>query len=156
MKVHHGMTSDRIVKLFGNPKNISQAVCGAKYGESWSCTTWEYGEFPYDRAVFTFNSNVNPMALNDFDIDIQGDGSLPETFTSENVMKVRPGTRSKEILKVFGAPKSVSQSVCGAGTGKTWICTTWEYGDFPYQRANFTFSGEPATLILNDFKVDKD
>lgn len=72
-------------------------------------------------------------------------------------MKVQQGMGSGEILKMFGTPKSVSQSVCGTDTGKAWTCTTWEYGKFPYDRASFTFSGDnPNALILNNFKVDRD
>lgn len=151
MKVHPGMTSDEIIKLFGNPKSIGQAVCG---GGSWTCITWEYGKHPYDHARFTFNGDSKPAVLNDFDIDREKDGqTLPDSFTTENVMKIKQGTSSKEILRVFGYPKDVSQGVCGGGS---WICTTWEYGNFPYERASFTFSGKHDSLILNDFKVEKE
>lgn len=80
--------------------------------------------------------------------------TLPNSFTTENIMKVHQGMGSNEILKMFGRPKSVSQAVCGAGT-KTWTCTTWEYGQFPYDRATFTFSGNTENKILNDFKIDR-
>lgn len=82
--------------------------------------------------------------------------ALPSSFTTENIMKVHQGIPSGEILKMFGTPKSVSQSVCGANAGQSWTCTTWEYGEFPYDRASFTFSGDTADkLILNNFKVDR-
>lgn len=82
--------------------------------------------------------------------------TLPSSFTTENVMKVHQGMSSNEILKMFGTPKSVGQSVCGANAGQSWTCTTWEYGEFPYDRASFTFSGDTADkLILNNFKVDR-
>lgn len=152
MKLHEGMTSQEILKLFGNPKNISQAVCG---GESpWSCTTWEYGKFPYDRASFTFNSGREPALLNSFSVDRQGQ-SLPATFTTENTMKIKQGMSSKKILEIFGNPVNVKQAVCGSA-GELWLCTTWEYGQFPYDRASFTFSGKHKSLVLNDFSIDKD
>ena len=157
MKAHQGMTSTDVLKLFGNPKNISQASCGAKTGSSWNCVTWEYGKYPYDKASFTFNGNHKPMVLNDFDIDRDGGGkNLPSSFTTENVMKVHQGVSSGEILKTFGFPKNVSQGVCGSSTGNPWTCTTWEYGNFPYERASFTFNGKHGSYILNDFKVEKD
>ncbi len=82
--------------------------------------------------------------------------ALPSSFTTENIMKVHQGMSSSEILKMFGTPKSVGQAVCGADTGRAWTCTTWEYGEFPYDRASFTFGGDnPTSLILNNFKIDR-
>lgn len=79
------------------------------------------------------------------------------TFPIEKVMKVHQGMSSQEILDLFGKPKDVSQSVCGANTGHPWTCTTWKYGDYGYgDRASFTFSGEPGAFILNNFEFDRD
>lgn len=77
------------------------------------------------------------------------------TFSTENIMKLNTGMSSNKILKMFGVPKNVSQSVCGAATGNPWKCTIWEYGSFPYDRATFTFSGENENLILNNFNVER-
>jgi hypothetical protein len=154
MNVYQGMASDRILEMFGTPKNVSQAVCGASTGKPWTCTTWEYGEFPYDRASFTFASDTGSLILNNFEVHRSG-GTLPKSFTTENVMKVHQGIGSVEILKLFGTPKDVRQAVCGASTGKPWTCTTWEYGEFPYDRASFTFSEENGVLILNNFDVHR-
>ena len=77
------------------------------------------------------------------------------TFTTENIMKIHQGMASKKILEMFGAPKNVSQSVCGASVGKPWACTTWEYGEFPYDWAVFTFSGGSGSLVLNTFEVHR-
>jgi hypothetical protein len=81
--------------------------------------------------------------------------SLPNgsRFTTENIMKVRAGMRSNEILEMFCAPKNVSQSVCGAAVGKPWTCITWEYGEHYYDWASFTFAGHSGSLVLNDFNV---
>jgi hypothetical protein len=76
-------------------------------------------------------------------------------FTTENIMKVHQGMGSNEILEMFGAPKNVSQSVCGASVGTPWTCTTWEYGQVPYDWASFTFAGDSDSLILNNFNVHK-
>ncbi len=81
--------------------------------------------------------------------------TLPSTFSTENIMKIHQGMSSDEILTLFGKPKSISVSVCGRDPNQ-WTCTTWEYGEFPYDRASFTFSGEHDSLKLNDFKVDRD
>ena len=70
--------------------------------------------------------------------------ALPSGFTSENLMQVHQGMSAKEVLA----------SVCGMPP-KQWNCTTWEYGEFPYDRASFTFSGKHNSLILNDFSVDR-
>lgn len=68
MKVKQGMKSDEILTLFGEPKNIDVSVCG-RVPNQWTCTTWEYGEFPYDRASFTFNGEYDSLRLNNFEID---------------------------------------------------------------------------------------
>ena len=82
--------------------------------------------------------------------------SLPMSFSTENTMKVHRGMSSSEILELFGNPKNVSQSTCGASVGVPWSCTIWEYGLYPYERASFTFSGNaPDSLILNDFSVTR-
>lgn len=83
--------------------------------------------------------------------------ALPTTFTTENIMKVQQGMSSNDILKTFGPPKNVGQSMCGTSTPNPWPCTTWDYGEFPYQTASFTFSGNaPDSLVLNHFKIDRD
>lgn len=79
--------------------------------------------------------------------------TLPNAFTTENIMKTQQGMSSEEILKMYGTPKSVSQAVCG--DKKPWTCTTWEYGEFPYDRATFTFSGNAENKTLNDFKIER-
>ena len=68
MKVHQGMSSDEILKLFGEPKSISSAVCG-RAPNQWTCTTWKYGNSPYDNASFTFSGKHGSYALNNFDVD---------------------------------------------------------------------------------------
>ena len=81
--------------------------------------------------------------------------TLPLTFSTENIMKVHQGMSSNEILTLFGKPKNIDVSVCGTPPNQ-WTCTTWKYGEFPYDRASFTFSGEHDSLILNNFSVDRD
>jgi hypothetical protein len=81
--------------------------------------------------------------------------ALPSSFTTENIMKVHQGMSSGEILQLFGEPKSISSAVCGSAPNQ-WRCTTWKYGEFPYDRASFTFNGEHGSYILNNFDVDRD
>lgn len=70
MKVKQGMTSDEILQMFGQPKNIRQAVCGADTGHIWNCTTWEYNNtFEDGKASFTFSGEPGAYLLNDFSID---------------------------------------------------------------------------------------
>lgn len=68
MKVHQGMSSKEILKLFGEPKNIRASICGMSPNK-WRCTTWEYGKFPYGHAKFTFSGKHNALILNDFKVD---------------------------------------------------------------------------------------
>lgn len=81
--------------------------------------------------------------------------ALPSSFSTENIMKVHQGMSSDEILALFGEPKSISSAVCGMSPNQ-WNCTTWEYGDPPYDSASFTFTGEHGSYILNNFDVDRD
>ncbi len=81
--------------------------------------------------------------------------ALPSSFTTENIMKVHQGMSSDEILALFGEPKSIRSAICGRAPNQ-WNCTTWEYGDSPYDNASFTFSGEHGFYILNNFDVDRD
>jgi hypothetical protein len=68
MKIHQGMGSNKILEMFGTPKNVSQSVCGSGVGKPWPCTTWEYEEFPSVRARFTFSGSSGSLILNDFSI----------------------------------------------------------------------------------------
>ena len=81
--------------------------------------------------------------------------TLPSTFSTEKIMKIHQGMSSDEILTLFGEPKSISASICGRAPNQ-WACTTWEYGEFPYDTASFTFSGEHDSLKLNNFKIVRD
>lgn len=69
-------------------------------------------------------------------------------------MKVQQGMTSDEVLAMFGEPKNLNANVCGVAPDQ-WLCTTWEYGEFPYDRASFTFAGKQDSLRLNNFSVDK-
>jgi len=82
--------------------------------------------------------------------------ALPNTFTTKNILKVHQGMSSDKILKLFGEPKSIRSSICGGATGPSWRCTTWKYGNFPYDNANFTFSGEHGLYKLNNFDINRD
>ena len=68
MKLHQGMSSNEILALFGEPKNISVTVCG-KSPNHWNCTTWEYGEIAHDWAIFVFSGKNNSLKLNNFNVD---------------------------------------------------------------------------------------
>jgi hypothetical protein len=68
MKIHQGMGSNEILKMFGVPKNVSQLTCGASTDKPWSCTIWEYGDVPYSWATFTFSGGHGSLILNNFDV----------------------------------------------------------------------------------------
>jgi hypothetical protein len=67
MKVEQGMSSDEILAMFGEPKNIRAAVCG-KSPDQWTCTTWEYGDPIYGHASFTFSGERGSYRLNNYDV----------------------------------------------------------------------------------------
>jgi hypothetical protein len=68
MKLHQGMSSDEVLTLFGEPESVGVAVCG-RPPDQWTCTTWDYGKFPHDRASFTFNGEHDSLKLNNFKVD---------------------------------------------------------------------------------------
>ena len=74
-------------------------------------------------------------------------------FTAEKVLAIHQGMSSKKVLEMFGAPKNVSQGVCGAAVGEPWPCTHWEYGEVVHEWASFTFAERNGSLILNNFDV---
>jgi len=86
---------------------------------------------------------------------LSGCATLPETFTTKNVMKIHQGMSSDEIVKMFGYPKNIDISVCGKIPNQ-WNCTTWEYGDRVYENARFVFQGDEGNLVVNNFRVDRD
>lgn len=156
LSTYMGMTSDEVLGLYGEPKNINQSMCGSDTeGGAWSCTTWEYGRFPYDRARIVFNSNDEIMTINHFNIT-RSRAPLPKSFTTQNIMKVRQGMEAAEVIMLFGAPRNVSQTTCGTATDNPWLCTTWEYGSSSHGNASFTFSFGEETMLLNDFKIKRD
>ncbi|MBS0380661.1 MAG: hypothetical protein JSS29_19435 [Proteobacteria bacterium] len=152
MMVHRGMGADEVKRMFGLPKSVSQAVCGGATEHTWTCTTWEYGKFP-DRATFTFASAAGSLVVNHFDIHRTG-RVLPDSFTTENVMKVHQGMDSTEILRTFGTPINFRRTVCGP-SGHQWTCTIWEYGSFPHDSATFMFADDSGALVLNNFDVHR-
>ena len=100
--------------------------------------------------TFTFFSLLCLISLS-----LSSCSALPTTFTTENIMKLHQGMNSKEILILFGEPKNIRVGVCGRSPNQ-WTCTTWEYGEFPYERASFTFNGKHDSLRLNNFDIDGD
>lgn len=68
MKVHSGMKSEKILEMFGAPKDVNQSVCGGGVGKPWNCTTWEYGDSFYNKASFTFSGDSGSLVLNNFNI----------------------------------------------------------------------------------------
>jgi hypothetical protein len=80
--------------------------------------------------------------------------TLPQSFSTEKVMKVHQGMSSDQILSMFGKPKNIRVAVCGQPPNQ-WTCTTWEYRGYFDDRASFTFNGEPDHLWLNNFSVDR-
>ncbi len=68
MKIHQGMDSAEIIKIFGYPKNIDISVCG-KIPNQWNCTTWEYGDRAYENAKFVFQGDKGNLVVNNFRVD---------------------------------------------------------------------------------------
>lgn len=75
-------------------------------------------------------------------------------FTTENIMKVRQGMSSEQILELFGEPSDVSVSQCVV---EIYIlpCTEWVYKNDILQRAIFVFANVDEGLLLTEFDVDR-
>jgi hypothetical protein len=108
-----------------------------------------------DRGTIIMRMIFNLLLLGLISLSLASCSTLPSTFSTENIMMIHQGMSSDEILALFGEPHSISVSVCGRAPNQ-WTCTTWEYGEFPYDTASFTFNGEHDSLKLNNFEVDRD
>ena len=71
-------------------------------------------------------------------------------------MNIKIGMTSNEIQSIFGNPKNIEVTTCGTETTKPWVCTIWEYGDWPYDHARFYFGERSGLLLLNSYKVERD
>ena len=81
---------------------------------------------------------------------------LPPAFTTENILAVKAGMTSVEVMDMFGRPHSVSSTMCGVDVGEPWQCTTWEYGSFlEGSYASFTFAHKRSTLVPNHYNIDR-
>ena len=68
MKIHEGMASNKILEMFGTPDSVSQSVCGAAVGRTWTCTTWGYGQAYHEWATFTFSGSSGSLILNNYEV----------------------------------------------------------------------------------------
>jgi hypothetical protein len=72
-------------------------------------------------------------------------------FTSDNVMKLKIGMTSSEVINIFGKPLKTSATTCGASTSNPWPCIVWFYGDVTPM---FIFTQEnDGVLYLNSWNM---
>jgi hypothetical protein len=72
-------------------------------------------------------------------------------FTSDNVMKLKVGMTSSEVVNIFGKPLKTSATTCGSSTSRPWSCIIWYYGNITPM---FTFQqGEDGVLYLNSWII---
>ncbi|MEE4243912.1 MAG: hypothetical protein V2I33_00795 [Kangiellaceae bacterium] len=76
------------------------------------------------------------------------------SISTSDMLKLKPGLSSDDILEMFGEPMNIRVSGCGMGAGR-WQCTIWEYGDYGC-RGQFYFSTERDGLRLNSFDIERD
>ena len=86
------------------------------------------------------------------------------TFTGANVMGLKVGLTTDEIVSVFGKPTRVKSLTCGGATQRgEWSCLIWEYdveesydGFITTKKTNtFRFNGEFNPPRLNDWQIEK-
>ena len=71
------------------------------------------------------------------------------TFTSTNVMKLRIGMTTTEVVALFGAPDRIERSTCGGKTPSgPWPCIMWEYD------VEQSYDGGLATMKTNTVTFD--
>ncbi|MBC74688.1 MAG: hypothetical protein CME64_01610 [Halobacteriovoraceae bacterium] len=75
-------------------------------------------------------------------------------LTNENILKIKSGMSSEEVVKMFGYPHGVRETTCGGNS--PWNCTIWSYEDeWTDKEATFFFTTEKGKKILNSFDVEK-
>lgn len=76
-------------------------------------------------------------------------------FTQENILKLRPGMSSEEVIAIFGMPIKTEAATCGQAFGKPWLCITWYYDrtDFLYAKRLTFHEGENQRLYLNSWQM---
>jgi hypothetical protein len=72
-------------------------------------------------------------------------------FTSNNVIKLKTGMTSTEVIEIFGKPKRTSATTCGTAAGKPWSCIIWYYGDIT--PSLFFSEGPDGVLYLNSWNM---
>lgn len=74
----------------------------------------------------------------------------PLKFTSDNVLKLRVGMTSNEVIEIFEKPMKTKATTCGSATDNPWGCIIWYYGEYePY----FVFSEIGGVLFLNSWET---
>jgi hypothetical protein len=78
-------------------------------------------------------------------------GCSASKFTSDNILKLKIGMTSTEVIEIFGKPIKTEANTCGAGVGKPWTCISWYYGEY---RPRFVFVQEiDGVLYLNSWEM---
>lgn len=105
---------------------------------------------------------INKVAVVSFAIFLSGCVSIPSVsalpkafFSDKNILSIKIGMSSDEVIKLFGNPTNVRTTTCGTKPD-TWKCTWWEYGHRYDNNASFTFSGDHGNLLLNNYEIDRE
>ena len=71
-------------------------------------------------------------------------------FSRENIVKLRVGMTSEEVVQIFGLPLKTEADVCGETTASPWTCITWWYNSKSLaQSTRMVFEVHNETLYLN-------
>lgn len=74
----------------------------------------------------------------------------PTSFSRENIVKLRVGMTSEEVVKIFGLPLKTEADVCGETTPSPWTCITWWYNSKSLaQSTRMVFEVHNEILYLN-------
>ena len=85
-------------------------------------------------------------------------------FTSDNVMRLKVGMTTDEVITLFRRPNRIERSTCGGKTpGGPWPCIVWEYdveessdGYVTTRKTNtLTFNGNYDPPRLNDWTIER-
>jgi hypothetical protein len=83
-----------------------------------------------------------------------GCSTFSQAVNDKNIMKLKDGMSSDEIIKMFGSPHKVRDTTCGGNS--PWNCIIWQYEDeWSGKEATFYFRKENGKKVLNSYDIEK-
>lgn len=90
-------------------------------------------------------------------------GRRHPSFTSDNVLTLKVGMTTTQIVALFGPPDRTRSTTCGTQTPSPWQCLIWEYELGPHPQGRYkstantnrlTFESSYTPPRLNSWDID--